>query len=135
MDIGVGPEARKQFERVFELQRRTLNDADPKLLHTRYMLAVASSAEGKYSESVDLLRKLIPVQRRVLGPRNGDTVASMYGLAFVYREQGLYVKSEKLLSDVLKTTRELFGQEMSERSPVWTEWRKSTIVWASTYAS
>ena len=111
MDIGVGPEARKQFERVFELQRRTLNDADPNFLHTRYMLAVASSAEGKYSESVDLLRKLIPVQRRVLGPRNGDTVASMYGLAFVYREQGLYVKSEKLLSDVLKTTRELFGQE------------------------
>jgi tetratricopeptide (TPR) repeat protein len=110
-DLGLYPEARTQFERALELQRRVLGAQNPETLETIRRLGQTAAFQGKYPEAEALLRQSLEVQRRVLGPERPDTLRSMHYLANVYYLQGKYTQAEALYSQNLEVQRRVLGPE------------------------
>jgi len=111
MELGQYPEARTQFERALELDRRTLGRKDPKTLKVMGSLGVVIHRQGKYPEAEALLNEALALQRRVLGPEHPDTLTSVNNLARVYDDEGKYDQAEILLSQNLEIQRRVLGPE------------------------
>ncbi|QNI33967.1 serine/threonine protein kinase [Alloacidobacterium dinghuense] len=111
MDLGLYPEARTQFERALDLQRRVLGSKDPETLKTLNRIGYSAFLQGKYPEAEMLLRQTIEVQRRVLGTGHRDTLSSLDALADVYWRQSKYPEAEALYSEVLSIQHRLLGPE------------------------
>jgi len=109
--LGLYPEARKQLERVLELQRRTLRANDPSILKTIFRLGSVATEQGKYPEAEALLNEALKNQRRALGPESADTLQSMNSLALVYLRQGKYPQAEALDNQLLEIGRRVLGPE------------------------
>jgi eukaryotic-like serine/threonine-protein kinase len=111
MDLEAYDEARKQFERVLGLYRRTLGDEDGKTLQATGAVATALLGLGRSGQAEALFGQTLKTQRRVLGAKHPDTLGTMAALAHVYREQGRYPQAEALLAQVLHDGRLVFGRD------------------------
>jgi len=111
MDLGLYPEARTQFERALDLQRRLLGTKDPKTLRIMSRLGRIAWLEGKNPEAEVLLTQILGIQRHVLGSEQSDTLYSMTNLANVYDSEGNYAQAEALDSRILEIRRRVLGPE------------------------
>ena len=111
MDLGLYPEARKQFERALELERRVMGAENPKTLTTISHLGGTAYLQGKYPEAEAILSQTLAIQRRVLGPEHHETLYSMNVLANAYYSQGKYAQAEALYSQTLEIRRRILGPE------------------------
>jgi eukaryotic-like serine/threonine-protein kinase len=111
MDLGLYPEARTQFERALDLQRRVLGTKDPKTLRIMSRLGRIAWLEGKNTEAEALLSQSLAIQRHVLGSEQSETLYSMTNLANVYDSEGNYAQAEALDSRILEIRRRVLGPE------------------------
>ena len=111
LDLGVYPEARAQFERALDLQRRTLGTKNPKTLKTISRLGRTAELEGKYAQAETLLKESLEGQRRVLGREHPDTLNSLDELALVYYRTGNNAQAEALNLESLEIERRVLGPE------------------------
>ncbi len=111
MDLGLYPEARTQFERALDLQRRMLGTKDPKTLRTMSQLGRVALHEGKIPEAEALLSQSLAIQRRVIGSEQSDTLYSMDNLANTFKDEGKYAQAEVLHSQTLEIQRRVLGPE------------------------
>jgi predicted Ser/Thr protein kinase/tetratricopeptide (TPR) repeat protein len=88
IDLGLYPEARKQFEQALKLHRRIAGEENPKALKTMGRLGRTLFLQGKYAEARALLSHACEVSRLVLGPEDPETLYSMTNLATVYLSEG-----------------------------------------------
>jgi eukaryotic-like serine/threonine-protein kinase len=109
-DLGLYPEARKQFEQALDLERRALGEKNPHTLKTMSRLARVAELQGKYPEAEALLSQALAIQRRVLGSDHPDTLYSMVNLLTVYGREGKQVP-EALGSETLAVERRVLGPE------------------------
>jgi tetratricopeptide (TPR) repeat protein len=110
-DLGVYPEAQRQFERALELRRRVLGQDHPDTLATMNDLADAYRVQSAFAQAETLLTKVLETQRRVLGEENRDSLTSMNGLATVYLDQAKYAQAEPLLVKALEAQRRVLGPD------------------------
>jgi eukaryotic-like serine/threonine-protein kinase len=110
-DLGLYPEAQRQFERALELRRRVLNDDHPDTLLSIRNLATVYHNQGKFAQAEPLYNKVLDVQRRVLGEQHPDTLQSMFDLAVVYQDQGKLAPAEPLFTKVLEVRRRVLGED------------------------
>jgi eukaryotic-like serine/threonine-protein kinase len=110
-DLGLYPEARQQFERALDLERRTLGPNDPRTLRTLTQLGGVASDQSKYPEAEALLTQAVEGQRRVLGPEHRDTLDSMNSLAAVYFKEGKYAQAEASYTQILEVERRVLGPD------------------------
>jgi non-specific serine/threonine protein kinase/serine/threonine-protein kinase len=110
-DLGIYPEAQRQFERALELRRHVLNDDHPDTLLSIRNLATVYHNQGKFAQAEPLYNKVLEVQRRVLGEQHPDTLQSMFDLAAVYQDQGKLAPAELLFTRVLEARRRVLGQD------------------------
>jgi tetratricopeptide (TPR) repeat protein/tRNA A-37 threonylcarbamoyl transferase component Bud32 len=111
MDLGLYPDARKQFERALELHRRELGVPNPKTLKTMSRLGRIALLTGRYQTAEALLGQCVETQRRRLGPQHPDTLYSISNLAGAYLSEGKYSLGEPLLRQVLEIRRLVLGPE------------------------
>ena len=111
MDLGLYPEARTQFERALDLQRRVFGAKNPTTLKTLNRIGYSAFLQGTYPEAEALLKQTLEMQRRVLGAEHPDTLSSIGALADVYWRQSKYPEAEALYSEVLSMQRRLLGPE------------------------
>ena len=109
-DLGIYPEAQRQFERVLELRRRVLKKDHPDTLLSIRNLATVYHNQGKFAQAEQLYDQVLEVQRRVLGEQHPDTLQSMYDLAVVYQDQGKLAPAEPLFARVLAVRRRVLGE-------------------------
>jgi tetratricopeptide (TPR) repeat protein len=114
LDLGLYPEARKQFERALELHSRTLGPADPKTLKTSSRLGRALYVQGRHAEAEALFSQAFKIQRRVLGPEHPDTLYSMISLANLSYTEGHYPQAETLYSQILEIHRRVLGPQHAD---------------------
>ena len=110
-DLGVYPEAQRQFERALEMRRRVLGQDHPDTLATMNDLADAYRVQSAFAQAETLLTKVLETQRRVLGEENRDTLTSMNSLATVYLDEGKYAQAEPLLVKALEAQRRVLGPD------------------------
>jgi serine/threonine protein kinase/tetratricopeptide (TPR) repeat protein len=113
LDLGLFPEARKQFELALELHRRVEGVNNPKTLNTATRLAATAYSQGKYDEAAAMYSETAETMGRVLGPEHPDTLKATSGLGTVYMVQGKYPQAEAIYSRNLEIERRVLGPEDS----------------------
>jgi len=111
IDLGLYREARTQFERALDLNRRVFGAENPKTLKTMSHLGRLAYLQARFAEGETLLSQTLAIQRRVLGPGHPDTLLSMTNLARVYQGQGKYPQAEALDRQILEIRRRVLGPE------------------------
>jgi tetratricopeptide (TPR) repeat protein/predicted Ser/Thr protein kinase len=104
-DLGLYPEARKQFERTLELRRRVLGGDDPKTIETMEKFAQMAQADGKYAEADTMATQAYETSRHVLGPNNAETLRVMQMLGWIDYREGKYAQAETLGKQALEMSR------------------------------
>ena len=110
-DLGIYPEAQRQFDRALNLRRTVLGDNHPDSLFSARSLATVYHNQGKYALAGPLYAKVLEVQRRVLGERNPETLQSMFDLAVLYADQGKLAEAEPLFAKTLEVRRSVLGED------------------------
>jgi serine/threonine protein kinase/Tfp pilus assembly protein PilF len=111
LDLGLGPEARKQLELALDLHRRVDGAQNPKTLNTEWHLRSIAGGQSTYAEAEALLSQTTQTMRRVLGPEHPDTLKAMNALATVYSGEGKYAQAGVLLSQILEIDRRTLGPD------------------------
>ncbi|HYR91030.1 MAG TPA: tetratricopeptide repeat protein [Terriglobia bacterium] len=107
LDLGLYPEAQREFERALDLRHRTLGEESLETLSSANDLALLYYRQGKYAPARALLTKTLEAQRRVLGPDHRDVLSTIRLLAWAYEGEGKYVEAEQLFTKVLDGRRRL----------------------------
>jgi tetratricopeptide (TPR) repeat protein len=110
-DLGVYPEAQRQWERAVELQRRAVGPDHPDTLTSMNDLADAYRMQSVYAQAELLLSEVVEKRRRVLGEENPETLNSMNELAVLYLDRGKYAQAESLLVKALEVQRRVLGSD------------------------
>ena len=108
-DLGVYPEAQRQWERAVELRRRVLGPEHPDTLTSLSELANAYRVQSAFAQAEPLLTKVLETRRRVLGDEDPATLSSLNELANLYLDQGKYAKAVPLLLKALEVQRRVLG--------------------------
>lgn len=111
MDLGLYPQARKQWERALELRRRVLGPDNPKTLKSLWGVGRIDYLQGRYAEAETLMSQALLAQHRVLGPEHRDTLESMNLLGSVYLDEGKYAQAETLGEQTLEIRKRVLGPE------------------------
>jgi len=110
-DLGVYPEAQRQWERAVELRRRVLGPEHPDTLTSTSDLADAYRVQSAYAQAEPLLTRILETRRRVLGEDNPATLSSMNDLANLYLDQGKYAPAESLLKKAFDAQTRVLGAD------------------------
>jgi len=102
LDLGLHPQARTQFERALDLDRRVLGEKDPKTFRTMSFLGRLEGLQGQNAQAEALLSRTLETQRRVLGPDYPDTLYTANYLANIFQNEGKYAQAEALHSRTLE---------------------------------
>jgi serine/threonine protein kinase len=110
-DLGLFPEAQRQFERAVDLRSRALGERHADTLESSQGLAQVYRLQGKYADAERLYSKAHDGRARILGPEHKDTIDSADGLAQVYLSRGRYNDAEKLFAKDLEILRRTRGDD------------------------
>jgi serine/threonine protein kinase/Tfp pilus assembly protein PilF len=110
INLGLYPDAQRQWERALDLRRRTSGDRDPDTLLMMRDLADLKLNAGRVAEAEPLLHRLLEIDRDTLGPRAPETRSVMYSLGVAYVRQGKYAQSDALLTEALEISRSISGE-------------------------
>jgi eukaryotic-like serine/threonine-protein kinase len=113
-DLGLYPEARKQFERTLDLRRRVLGGEDPKTIETMEKFAQMAQAEGKYTEADTMATQAYETSRRVLGPNSAETLRVMQMLGWIDYREGKYAQAETLGKQALEISRRVLNGDNAD---------------------
>jgi serine/threonine protein kinase/tetratricopeptide (TPR) repeat protein len=114
INLGLYPDAQRQWERALDLRRRTSGERDPTTLLAMRNLADLKLNAGRLAEAEPLLHRLLEIDRDTLGPRAPETRSVMYSLGVAYVRQGKYTQAETLLAEALELSRSISGEMNSE---------------------
>ncbi len=109
--LGLYPQAQREFERVLDLRRRILGVEHPATLVTLRYLAVLYKDEGRLKDAEKVNGEALQAQRRVLGAEHPDTLDSKVDQADIYSREGKYAEAEAIYRDVLTVWRRRLGED------------------------
>ncbi len=100
-DLGIYPEARKQFERGLKaLGSNALEQRDG--LQIARGLGVLDWWQGKYADSEAHLKSVLERERRIYGNRDPLTLETMEALTGAYLGEAKYPQAEQLAKEILQ---------------------------------
>jgi tetratricopeptide (TPR) repeat protein/tRNA A-37 threonylcarbamoyl transferase component Bud32 len=111
LDLGLYPEARTQFDRALDLDRRVLGSENAATLRTLSRVGHTALRQNRYPEAEASLSQALTTQRRVLGAEHPDSLYSAANLAEVYYETGKLADAEAIDSETLQIQQRVLGPE------------------------
>ena len=111
VDLGIYPDAERQFERALALRRRELGNKHADTLQTMGSLAAVYERSGKMKQAEAVYSEVLNLARRVLGERHPNTLMTMNGLAVTYAEEGKFEQSEAIFKQLVPMEEAVFGQQ------------------------
>jgi tetratricopeptide (TPR) repeat protein len=131
LDLGVYTEARKQFERALDLQRRFLHPPGPhtqaarsRLGRMAYYLGHTAYLAGKGADQEATLRQALEFEHQVWPPEYPETLETIAELALVWQRQGMYTQAER-------PARELVAVYRTKHPDDWRRFRAESLLGAS----
>mmetsp|Transcript_40019 Transcript_40019/g.96574 ORF Transcript_40019/g.96574 Transcript_40019/m.96574 type:complete len:330 (-) Transcript_40019:162-1151(-) len=95
-------ESVENYERLLELQMKTLGEDDPAVAMTLSHIGVGFFCQAKLKESMEKLERALEIQLDKLGENNLDTVNTYRHMGYVFREERKYENSETILRKCLE---------------------------------
>ena len=112
--LGIYPEAQRQYERVRELRQRVLGADHRDTLRSMHALASVYTAQGKYALAEALMLQALRGERRVLGENSVDAHITAGGLASIYLLEGRLAEAEPLTVEAVDFRLRTSGPENPE---------------------
>jgi len=110
-DLGLYPQAEKQFQIALDLRRRILGNENAKTIETMVSLGSVATSQGRYADAEALERPAFDTSRRTLGVRHRDTLLAATALAFLYAREDKYDQAEAIGKQAVAMSRNVFGPE------------------------
>ena len=98
------PEAKILFQWALEAYEKAFGINDLRTVDIVNHLAVICNYEGQYSESEDLLQKLLLQQTSTSNEQHFEKIQTLENLANCYCNQGRYREAEDIFHDILNST-------------------------------
>jgi tetratricopeptide (TPR) repeat protein/tRNA A-37 threonylcarbamoyl transferase component Bud32 len=111
LDLGLYPEARAQFDRALDLNRRVLGTDNAATLRTLSRVGRTALLQDRYPDAETALSQALTIQRRVLGVEHADSLYSANNLAEVYFATGKYTQAETLDTETLAIQQRVLGPD------------------------
>jgi eukaryotic-like serine/threonine-protein kinase len=111
LDLGLYPEARAQFDRALDLNRRVLGTDNAATLRTLSRVGRTALLQDRFPDAEAALSQALTIQRRVLGVEHADSLYSANNLAEVYFASGKYTQAETLDSETLAIQQRVLGPD------------------------
>ncbi|MEV4509211.1 tetratricopeptide repeat protein [Dactylosporangium sp. NPDC049525] len=110
-DAGEYNQAKREFHKVLEAQRRTLGPHHPDTMTTAHYLARVLRDHGQLGDAEHLFQEVLASRRQVLGDTHPDTLTSFNNVADLARGLGRLDDAERLLNQVLEARRRQLGDD------------------------
>jgi serine/threonine-protein kinase len=112
--LGLPRESLAAFQRVADLRREVLGEADPATLEAKSLLAAALQDSGQVEQAINLYESVLAGRKDVLGEEHADTLETTNDLAVAYWEAGDATRAIPLYESVLKRERERLGEDHAD---------------------
>ena len=87
------------------------NLVDANAAESKFHMANALTAQGKWQEAEEMLTEVLEVRTRALGEEHQDTLHSKNNLAVVLQDQGKWQEAEEMNREVLEVRSRVLGEE------------------------
>jgi serine/threonine protein kinase/tetratricopeptide (TPR) repeat protein len=105
------PEAEELQRDALPIERKVFGPEHPDTLRGTVNLASILGDEGKYAESVAMIRAILPIWTRLYGPEDHDTLVVRNILAVDLEKEGKYGEAEALYLDTRAIQRRVLGPD------------------------
>jgi serine/threonine protein kinase len=114
LDLGLLPEAQRQFERAVELRRQLLGEYAADTLSSMRKLAQTYRDQSRYPQAESLLKQVLKAQRTTLGENDSATLDTALDLGAIYYSIGRFPEADAMISRIVQTRRRLYPNKLAE---------------------
>lgn len=114
LDLGLLPEAQRQFERAVELRRQSLGEYAAETLSSMRKLAQTYRDEARYPQAESLFKQVLKAQRTTLGENDSATLDTALDLGAIYYSIGRFPEADAMISRIVQTRRRLYPNKLAE---------------------
>ena len=114
LDLGLLPEAQRQFERAVELRRQSLGEYAAETLSSMRKLAQTYRDEARYPQAESLFKQVLKAQRTTLGENDSATLDTALDLGAIYYSIGRFPEADAMISRIVQTRRHLYPNKLAE---------------------
>jgi tetratricopeptide (TPR) repeat protein len=114
LDLGLFPEAQRQFERAVELRRQLLGEYAAETLSSMRKLAQTYRDQARYPQAESLFKEVLKAQRATLGENANATLDTAVDLGAIYYSIGRFPEADVLLTRIVQVRRRLYPNQLAE---------------------
>jgi hypothetical protein len=114
LDLGLLPEAQRQFERAVELRRQLLGEHAAKTLSSMRKLAQTYRDQAQFPQAESLLKKVLKAQSMTLGENNNATLDTAVDLGAIYYSIGRFPEADAMFTRIVQVRRRLYPNQLGE---------------------
>ncbi len=113
-DLGLFPEAQRQFERAVELRRQLLGEDAAETLSSMRKLAQTYRDQSRYPQAESLLKQVLKAQGTTLGENDSATLDTAVDLGAIYYSVGRFPEADAMLTRIVQVRRRLYPNQLAE---------------------
>jgi tetratricopeptide (TPR) repeat protein len=113
-DLGLFPEAQRQFERAVELRRQLLGEYAAETLSSMRKLAQTYRDQSRYPQAESLLKQVLKAQRTTLGEKASATLDTALDLGAIYYSIGRFPEADAMCTRIVQVRRRLYPNQLTE---------------------
>jgi len=114
LDLGLFPEAQRQFERAVELRRQLLGEDAADTLASMRRLAQTYRDEARFPQAESLFKQVLKAQRTTLGENDNATLDTAVDLGAIYYSIGRFPEADAMFTRIVQTRRRLYPNQLTE---------------------
>ena len=114
LDLGLFPEAQRQFERAVELRRQLLGENAAETLSSMRKLAQTYRDLARFPLAESLLKQVLKAERTTLGENNNATLDTAVDLGAIYYSIGRFPEADATLTRIVQIRRRLYPNQLAE---------------------
>ncbi len=114
LDLGLFPEAQRQFERAVELRRQSLGEYAAETLSSMRKLAQTYRDQTQFPQAESLFKEVLKAQTTTLGENDNATLDTAVDLGAIYYSIGRFPEADAIFTRIVQIRRRLYPNKLAE---------------------
>jgi serine/threonine protein kinase len=114
LDLGLFPEAQRQFERAVELRRQSLGEYAAETLSSMRKLAQTYRDQAQFPQAESLFKEVLKAQTTTLGENDNATLDTAVDLGAIYYSIGRFPDADAMFTRIVQVRRRLYPNQLAE---------------------
>jgi tetratricopeptide (TPR) repeat protein len=114
LDLGLFPEAQRQFERAVELRRQSLGEYAAETLYSMRKLAQTDRDLTRFPQAESLFKQVLKAQTKTLGEKANATLDTAVDLGAIYYSVGRFPEADAMFTRIVQVRQRLYPNKLAE---------------------